>query len=1170
MGKKLKRQSVCWIFTALLILTLVLTPVAGRGGLQAATVYTLEAKLIDGDNMPGVYSVTAVPGQSIEAENTIGIPSVSKQTLANEASKELPAIIMGAAVNFEKKTGPTTYERIGEDTERIAPYSYFRWGVMDEQIKEKDGTTSTHKKLSGFDGSYYIIRVNVSEIIKNCGEGQYLHVKQENNKALMAAIGMDGTTFSDGLGNKTGAYSLANHFAALKDTGANDLDKDTPYFDVIVYSSGKLAAGADAGKQDAPSADIKLSFYVDDKVQYNELEPLPTTNPPTFPWTCPTNGKTYQLETDYTKDLLAKFYDDTAAQNADTANKASYLVKGSDLETDVAIDESEMTEGDATQKTDGINWMTKNADFWSMTKAIDHQQYDNHTIILICEVPVLEGLKISGTDKRSVILDVNSFDIQIANNSEKDTAGLEIDNNAQMRLMDSSNTSGAELAIGNNATMVIKKGGVMIIDESCTAEVEYDAATAVEQSQMDTSVLNGAIVVEDGGKLINYGVINVEGTEGKPQQEGQTVYYDKKSADITVKKGAILDNYGCVSLKGVMYMLGTFNNYGKYDDVITAYDPDKGNTSYHKGVQITWKDDVTAEGVEPGVLNIGIDADKNVDKSATFNNYGDVAIFPGTINLYGTFSNLTKDGYSGHLYTSTVKEAIIPITPDPNDPLTVEKTVVVDPPKKSVFNNQGTFDKGEGVVAKVTVELIHNGVPGKLTVLPTATLTQPVEKTLSYTGEAQELVTAGSTTEGKMYYALGENEEEAPEFDALSEAAEKKWTEVVPSVTKAGTYYVWYMVVGDDDHNDTEPVCIKTEIPFPVNHTVLFVVENGSWDDGTAGDKEVTVSGYEGDVLKLSETDIPAVGKKPSSGYQAGDWDVIPDAETVVTEDIVFTYTYEKKPDPVIPEPVDDKAEKDAEAAEKVTKMINALPEATDIKTSDKTAVEAARAAYEALTDDQKALISKDVLKKLTDDEKALKEAEDDTEKYSNEWVDGKWYDADGEQTYEPEAKWYKNSKGWWYEDESGWYPRKSWQKIDGELYFFDAQGYMEADAFRDGYYLTKSGARAEGKALGWKKDAKGWWYALTEEIWISGIWQKIDGRWYYFHEDGYAAQNEFIKGWWCNENCVQSYTYRSSWKKDAKGWWYGDATGWYAKGEFYLIDEVSYAFSAEGYCLNP
>lgn len=62
----------------------------------------------------------------------------------------------------------------------------------------------------------------------------------------------------------------------------------------------------------------------------------------------------------------------------------------------------------------------------------------------------------------------------------------------------------------------------------------------------------------------------------------------------------------------------------------------------------------------------------------------------------------------------------------------------------------------------------------------------------------------------------------------------------------------------------------------------------------------------------------------------------------------------------------------DERAVAEVTEKINALPESNKVTKSDKNAIEEARKAYDALTDDQKAMISSDTLKKLTDAEKAL------------------------------------------------------------------------------------------------------------------------------------------------------------------------------------------------------
>ena len=66
----------------------------------------------------------------------------------------------------------------------------------------------------------------------------------------------------------------------------------------------------------------------------------------------------------------------------------------------------------------------------------------------------------------------------------------------------------------------------------------------------------------------------------------------------------------------------------------------------------------------------------------------------------------------------------------------------------------------------------------------------------------------------------------------------------------------------------------------------------------------------------------------------------------------------------------------DALAAAEASNVINALPSAADITTANKEAVEAARKAYDDLTDAQEAYVSADTLKKLTDAEDALAAAE--------------------------------------------------------------------------------------------------------------------------------------------------------------------------------------------------
>lgn len=87
---------------------------------------------------------------------------------------------------------------------------------------------------------------------------------------------------------------------------------------------------------------------------------------------------------------------------------------------------------------------------------------------------------------------------------------------------------------------------------------------------------------------------------------------------------------------------------------------------------------------------------------------------------------------------------------------------------------------------------------------PAAVTTAPVAGDLTYNGTAQALVSAGSSGEGTMQYALGENATTAPEASAF--------TETIPAETGAGTYYVWYKVKGDDRHLDCAAVCVTVEI----------------------------------------------------------------------------------------------------------------------------------------------------------------------------------------------------------------------------------------------------------------------------------------------------------------------------------------------------------------------
>ena len=80
----------------------------------------------------------------------------------------------------------------------------------------------------------------------------------------------------------------------------------------------------------------------------------------------------------------------------------------------------------------------------------------------------------------------------------------------------------------------------------------------------------------------------------------------------------------------------------------------------------------------------------------------------------------------------------------------------------------------------------------------TPTFTAPTaQENLTYTGQEQALITAGMTDYGTMQYSLTEN---------------GTYSQDIPTGTDAGTYTVWYRVIGDANHNDTAPASVEVSI----------------------------------------------------------------------------------------------------------------------------------------------------------------------------------------------------------------------------------------------------------------------------------------------------------------------------------------------------------------------
>ena len=113
---------------------------------------------------------------------------------------------------------------------------------------------------------------------------------------------------------------------------------------------------------------------------------------------------------------------------------------------------------------------------------------------------------------------------------------------------------------------------------------------------------------------------------------------------------------------------------------------------------------------------------------------------------------------------------------------------------------------------------------------------------------------------------------------------------------------------------------------------------------------------------------------------------------------------------------------------------------------------------------------------------------------------------------------WTWGARGWWYRYADGTYPSNTAKTIDGQVYRFDADGYMRTGwVFEQGawYYHALSGAQTTGwvldgvswyyltpgsgqMATGWVEDGSHWYYLNPTNGKMKTGWHYEDGSWYY------------------------------------------------------------------------
>ena len=145
------------------------------------------------------------------------------------------------------------------------------------------------------------------------------------------------------------------------------------------------------------------------------------------------------------------------------------------------------------------------------------------------------------------------------------------------------------------------------------------------------------------------------------------------------------------------------------------------------------------------------------------------------------------------------------------------------PAGKHIFRFSATCNGYKKMSQDIVVTVQKADIRSGLITPPTA------QENLTYTGQEQALITAGMTDYGTMQYSLTEN---------------GTYSQDIPVGTDAGTYTVWYRVIGDANHNDTAPASVAVSIgkkPLPITGVTAV---SKSYDGTTNADiSSVTYDG---------------------------------------------------------------------------------------------------------------------------------------------------------------------------------------------------------------------------------------------------------------------------------------------------------------------------------------
>ena len=162
------------------------------------------------------------------------------------------------------------------------------------------------------------------------------------------------------------------------------------------------------------------------------------------------------------------------------------------------------------------------------------------------------------------------------------------------------------------------------------------------------------------------------------------------------------------------------------------------------------------------------------------------------------------------------------------------------------------------------------------------------------------------------------------------------------------------------------------------------------------------------------------------------------------------------------------------------------------------------------------------------------------------------------------ETKVEKVKEGW-QEENNNWrfYEHNkhvtNWKKIQGKWYYFNNDGNRLSNTTFDGYVFNKDGVMAEN---GWNFINGKWYFASSSGKISQNKWEKIADSWYYFDKDGIMLSNTTFDSYLLTKSGAMV---TNGWAKIDQNWYYATSSGKISQNKWEKINGIWYYFDKTG-----